>query len=100
MRRQLLSITVSVAPDEEEDNEVILEYPNEIMFPSVASAGQPDGPAQAREEDEDVGEEPHIQLEFQPPTVVMPPSVGPRSGRDTTSAKPTLLPLHPAKVWS
>ena len=65
------------------------------MFPSVASAGQPDGPAQAREEDGDVGEEPHIQLEFQPPTVVMPPSVGrdeTRSGRNTTSAKTTLLP--------
>ena len=93
-RQQSMSITVSAAPDEEEDDEVILEHPDQKLFPRVATAGQPDSATQAGEEDGEVGEEPHIQLEFQPPTVAMPPTLkreDTRSGRDMTSAKPTLL---------
>ena len=94
-RQQMLSITVSVAPDYEEDDEIILEHPYQILLPSEAPAGLPEGATQACETDGDVGEEPHIQLEFRPPTVVMPLSVGlevTRFERDTAPAKPELLP--------
>ena len=73
---------------------MILEYPDQNLFPRVATVGQPDSATQAGEEDGEVGEEPHIQLEFHSTTVAMPPSLKreeTRSGGDMTSAKPTLL---------